>query len=309
MARVDDALSVVAGCVGSEGFYASTDTYAHQYWTRDLSFCVETLLALGYANEVRRHLVNLWKRSLPVYFMDHRWSWARTNARRAPELLNPRAWLGIPHALFSTVDSPWHARLATRIFEETTGKRIPGAKRIVIPETLRGGDWRDLAYELHGEYLLSNQCLLHRLRGPGHTEACRKMVWPVNDSLGIDPLGSALSVLWDTCDPRPGILERFHAVLAPQGIRCSTVTRRPVLASCNQYGTIWPFVAYYVILALRKLGENALAEQEFAKLDRLDGFHEWYDPITSAPGGSRGQLWSACLYLRAARAVHGLPSE
>jgi hypothetical protein len=300
MTRIDEALAVVAGCVGPKGFYASTGTYAHQYWTRDLSFCAETLLSLGYTNVVRRHLVEIWARSAPALFMDRPWSWFRQNTSRAQEMLNPRAWRAVHNALVATVDSPLHAALATRVFEETTGKQIPGAKRRRFPTAIRGGDWRDLAVELHRAYTLSNQCLLHRLRGPGHTEACSEMRWPSRDPLGVDSLGQALAILWDTCCPRRSLSEWLDPILGPVGIRCGSVAKRPPVPSCNQYATVWPFVSYHVILALRKLGERDLAEREFAKLERLPGFYEWYDPVTGAPNGSPGQLWSACLYLRAA---------
>jgi GH15 family glucan-1,4-alpha-glucosidase len=35
----------------------------------------------------------------------------------------------------------------------------------------------------------------------------------------------------------------------------------------------------------------------------LNGFREWYDPATGKGYGAQEQLWSATLFLRAARAL------
>jgi GH15 family glucan-1,4-alpha-glucosidase len=50
------------------------------------------------------------------------------------------------------------------------------------------------------------------------------------------------------------------------------------------------------------MGRRRLAEEGFKKYTALDGFYEWYDPSTGKGYGAKDQLWSAALYLRAAKA-------
>ena len=45
------------------------------------------------------------------------------------------------------------------------------------------------------------------------------------------------------------------------------------------------------------------AKDQFKKLSSLESFREWYDPSTGKGYGAREQLWSAALYLRAAKAL------
>ena len=66
--------------------------------------------------------------------------------------------------------------------------------------------------------------------------------------------------------------------------------------SCNQRYAVWPFVSCYAIMALDKMGMRRARNEELRKIDKLDGFYEWYDPDTGAHNGGRDQLWSAAVY-------------
>ena len=61
-------------------------------------------------------------------------------------------------------------------------------------------------------------------------------------------------------------------------------------------GPTWPFLNWLFVWALRRHGEDALAdrwrEQSLALLADLN-FGEYYDPQTGRPAGSRGQSWTA----------------
>ena len=69
----------------------------------------------------------------------------------------------------------------------------------------------------------------------------------------------------------------------------------------NQYGTVWPFVMGYAILALDKMGEKGLAREIFYRWSRVDGFHEWIDPATGLGRGAKRQMWNGPSYLRAGK--------
>ena len=71
----------------------------------------------------------------------------------------------------------------------------------------------------------------------------------------------------------------------------------------NQYGTVWPFVIGYVVLALNKMGKRKEAKELFSQWTRLYGFREWYNAETGQGGGAQKQMWSAALYIVAGRSL------
>lgn len=134
-------------------------------------------------------------------------------------------------------------------------------------------------------------------------------------------LGQSLAVLFDIVPKAryASIREKYTELETPFGYRINDFMPDPktpeeeravqlVVQKTNQYGTIWPFVHGFAILALEKMGEHALAVEQFRRWDKLEGFYEWYDASTGQPFGSNQQLWSAALYLAAARTL-GIDDE
>jgi glycogen debranching enzyme len=80
----------------------------------------------------------------------------------------------------------------------------------------------------------------------------------------------------------------------------------------HQYhnGGIWPFVGGFWVLALARLGLNAMAHEQLvalADVNALDDwrFTEWFHGRTLAPMGMAGQSWNAATFLLAQRALSG----
>jgi glycogen debranching enzyme len=80
----------------------------------------------------------------------------------------------------------------------------------------------------------------------------------------------------------------------------------------HQYhnGGIWPFVGGFWVMALAKLGQDALAWDELARLAKVNAlddwrFTEWFHGKTLAPMGMAGQSWNAATFLLARRALEG----
>jgi hypothetical protein len=189
-----------------------------------------------------------------------------------------------------------------------------------------GGDWRDTRPDLNDKFLLTNNCFLfHAYTLLGEVEKAGRLKKVIHekywtgshyrDYLGVDDfdtLGNALAVLFDIA-PR----ECFSLVLAgaekldtPYGYKLNGVTLPPkskeeteVMLKTNQFGVIWPFIHGFMILAALKAGDKGTAVRQFKKWTNLDGFFEFYDPLTGHGHGSAEQVWSAALYLRVQNAL------
>ena len=183
---------------------------------------------------------------------------------------------------------------------------------------IRGGDWRDLIPSLGDKFLLSNNVLLHRVyRLSGNLRAAdrlRKQIgskfWNGNyyiDFLGgqeFDTLGTSLMVLEELVPKSryPKLIRKLISASTKYGIKNSLEINRVTWSKAegyeltNQRYSIWPFVAYFAVSALKKMGAEKDADVELKKLRALRGFYEWYNPDTGAPMGSKDQLWSAAGY-------------
>lgn len=189
-----------------------------------------------------------------------------------------------------------------------------------------GVDWRDTRPDLDGKFLLTNNCFLYQAysmlgednKARGVRDEINRRFWNGTyyrdhpDTDDWDTLGNALSILFDVAQPEyaKSIFKRAEELDTPFGYKLNSVTLPPknskeaeLMNRINQYGVIWPFIHGFMILAAIKAGFNDLAKTQFAKWNQVDGFFEWYDPITGQGYGSKEQLWSAALYLRTAEAI------
>lgn len=184
-----------------------------------------------------------------------------------------------------------------------------------------GCDWRDTMHEELGDKtLLTNNCLLHQvytlMDKYAEASALKHRIREVlcidgmfidhADTDRFDPLGGALAVLYGVADVShyDELVRSFRSVDSPCGvmIKCR---HNPISAAEEEViertdGVVtWPFIVGFTVLALCKMRERNLAEEQFNKLTALEGFHEWYDPATGTGYGASEQLWSATLYARA----------
>jgi len=191
-----------------------------------------------------------------------------------------------------------------------------------------GCDWRDTMHkELGNKPLLTNNSLLyHAYRLMEETEKAEQLRNRINERLWtgeayldypgstrFDPLGGAFAVLYDVAleERYASLLASFRSVDTPRGIaikcRHNPISKKEKEVIDRTDGVVvWPFVVGFTILALIKMGERAMAEEQFQKLLALDGFREWYDPATGKGYGAREQLWSAALFLRAESAFRAM---
>lgn len=189
---------------------------------------------------------------------------------------------------------------------------------------LIGGDWRDTLGEFKDAALLSNNVLLaaaYAAAGePENSAELKRRIWRhfwtgsyYRDRLGsdaFDTFGQSLAVLSGvaSAEQYQPLLQKFGGMERPAGFAANDLEPRaadPVVrAYVDQYGTVWPFVQGFAILALEMMGERPWAMREFVKWSSVHGFCEWYDPD---PGvrcdGEQEQMWSAALYLRVHRTL------
>ncbi len=191
---------------------------------------------------------------------------------------------------------------------------------------VRGCDWRDtMERQLGNTPLLTNNCLLFHaydmMGAKGKAidlrDAINEHFWGGDSYLDyegndwFDPLGGALAVLYGVAQKRrhESLAASFRSVDTPHGvaIKCRhnpTSDEERAVIERTQGVVVWPFVVGFSVIALANMGERAMAEEQFRKLSALEGFREWYDPATGKGYGAQEQLWSATLFLRAARALN-----
>jgi len=188
-----------------------------------------------------------------------------------------------------------------------------------------GCDWRDtMERELGDKPLLTNNCLLYRAYClAGETIKAEKLRDRINDVfwtgdsyldyLGndrFDPLGGAFAILYDIVPKNRyfDMAQSFRTVNTQCGvtIKCRhnpvSAVEREVIERTDGV-VVWPFVVGFSVLALLKIKQRRMAEDQFEKLLGLYEFREWYDPANGCGFGADEQLWSATLFLRAAKAL------
>jgi hypothetical protein len=188
-----------------------------------------------------------------------------------------------------------------------------------------GCDWRDtMERELGNKSLLTNNSLMyHAYRLMGEMEKADQLRLRINEqfwtgsvyqdypgNVRFDPLGGAFAVLYEVApnERYASLVEGYRSVDTPNGvtIKCRhnpiSQEEKEVIERTDGV-VVWPFVVGFTILALIKMGERQMAEDQFKKLLDLDGFREWYDPTTGKGYGAFEQLWSATLFLRSQAAL------
>ena len=339
--KIKTAISVINRCKGDKGFYASAERYKYEYWTRDLCYCIDPLISLGFAKDVKSHLLAIWKRQtitgeLPRYIIDRRFKWLSGKffiKIRNRKVVSTIKSLKTMETRFNewTVDSTPLTILATYRYAIKSGdshiidvlqsqiKKALWYNKLHIKEFLiRGGDWRDSMPWLRNKFLLSNNVMLYDLYktlGEGGKATLVKdrinsEFW--NGEYYTDFIGSAnFDCFGASSAVLSGIVPKGHfkklsekivSASSKYGIK-NLLEVKPVSSnedrvteSCNQRYAVWPLVDAYAIMALKKMGANAMAKKELKKMENLSGFREWYDPDTGEGHGSRDQLWSAVAY-------------
>lgn len=273
----------------------------------------------------------------PVLYVDKVLPWALNSIKRGRLASLFRRASGIKavlNAVQHTADPTLHAIAAMYEYAKNTGdvdmlsrfksglsKAIAYTEERLVDGFVVGCDWRDLMPELKNDRLLSNQCLLYRVYElSGEHEKAEKLKNRINekfwngeyyvsglDSKDFDALGASLAIVWGIV-PRERygqLAEMFRKTTTKYGIKNmlimdeKTMGKKAGIPECDHYGKIWPFVSYTAVLALKKMGFEEFAHAEMDKLEKLEGFNEWYDPDSGKPRGSRGQLWSAATYIDA----------
>lgn len=213
------------------------------------------------------------------------------------------------------------------IYARHTDKALAYVEQHLMTDGLvRGADWRDTRKDLDDKCLLSNNILLCRAYALlGQTEKHAALKARINERFWTgthyrdypgcdeyDTLGNAYAILYDIAPAAnwDSIITAASGLSTACGFMLNSVTLPPkntvekaVMDRVNQFGVVWPFIHGFMIMAMIKAGFPDRARKEFDKWTALPGFFEWYDPRTGNGHGSVDQLWSAALYLRAARAL------
>ncbi len=184
--KLKNAISVITRCRGDKGFYASSERYKYEYWTRDLCYCVNSLISLGFAKDVKNQLLTIWKKQamngeVPRYMIDKRFKWLPgklfTKIRNG-KILSTIKSLDTMETRFNkwTIDSTPLTVIATYKYAAASGdshiiealkpqieKALRYTKLHVRDFLIRGGDWRDSMPWLRNKFLLSNNVMLYEL--------------------------------------------------------------------------------------------------------------------------------------------------
>ncbi|MBI5003614.1 hypothetical protein HZC00_00790 [Candidatus Kaiserbacteria bacterium] len=189
-----------------------------------------------------------------------------------------------------------------------------------------GCDWRDTMHlELGDRSLLTNNSLMYhaywlmgeQAKADQLRDRINNRFWSDGSYLDypgstrFDPLGGAFAILFDVAPKEryASLAASFRSVDTPSGvaIKCRHNPISPEEAEVIERTdgvVVWPFVVGFSILALDKIGEREMAEEQLMKLEKLEGFREWYDPSTGKGFGALEQLWSATLFLRSSLELH-----
>jgi len=322
-------------CKGKHGFYASAGYYKKQYWIRDMVYSIDSLVNHGYGDQVKKQLTHTLRKQrrsgeTPVRIIEFPPSISGSVRLLDPRLFYPYTEnhdsnlmmsIGLQRYVLFTDNRDLLRQCSDNV------DRLSGfIKSLLNAEGfLPGADWRDAMRKYAGRCLFCNQVLLYTSeRLSGNLDSAERLKEKINsvfwrDDVGFyrdyaeergdhpvfDSLGHALAVLEELV-PRgriEAVVQAFDLASTKHGYR--NISPSYPRNECGQKpevyqnSAIWPFVHGHVISALVKAGFEEKAREEFNKFTKLFGFNEWYSPTSAAPMGSRDQLFSAALYLRA----------
>ena len=88
--KLKEAKKVISECATDDGFYASSDRYKYEYWTRDFAHSLNSLLELGYSKSAKNHLDQIWRRQnnegeVPTLAISNKGAWRKKKLKRAKE--------------------------------------------------------------------------------------------------------------------------------------------------------------------------------------------------------------------------------
>jgi len=205
--KLKEAYRIVEDCIGKNGVWAGANRYKYQCWTRDFAIAVPTLLDLGYASIVKKHLVNVFRNQnesgeIPVLFAD---GFIRLFLRKGLDAIKKgrmsfvfkrMIWPGLSKLSPGTRDVEALCVLAALNYSEFSSDKdflnfykanIENAvgyieKKLLSEDGLsRGADWRDMLEEqLKDKTLLSNNAILYevyrKLRRSDKAEAIKNKI-------------------------------------------------------------------------------------------------------------------------------------
>jgi hypothetical protein len=209
------------------------------------------------------------------------------------------------------------------ILMNSARKALAYVETILKDDLIQGADWRDTREDLDDKQVLTNQCYLYKAyKILGFDVKAMKIMQILNrdywngsyfkdfpGSDRFDILGNSLTVLNEIAskDQMDLIFEyAMNNLSTPHGFKM-TETFLPALDQKEKEvmdrdgAVIWPFIGGFLLSGMITRGGGrwiSVAEKEFEKWEKLQGFFEWYDIVDGNGYGSQDQIWSAALYLR-----------
>lgn len=337
----DESKRVILGCSDNVGAYAGQSNYKYQYWIRDFFHSQEAVIEAAGSNAARRTIHTFLLRRKPdgTYPVVVRPPKAFLSAIRYPRISYPMHPVFLKSDHPWTNDSEIAMLLSIYEYAGMTGDHSfidanKGATDKTL-ETIRGKlnrnglvmgrGWMDAMFCRRIKPGLSNNILLLKLyKAVGLADEARMLENKINEKfwngdLGFyseleggahfDTLGNSLALMEMNVDNsrKESIVRAFDKASTKFGML--NVFPHYEKSECGQKagfyqnGTVWPFGNGYYVLAMLGIGRNDKALEGFARMNRLSGFYEWYDPNTGYGKGCRGLLMSASLWRRAYRAL------
>jgi hypothetical protein len=202
-------------------------------------------------------------------------------------------------------------------------KALEYVRNILKNNLIPGADWRDTRDDLDHQTVLTNACLLYQAylvmnqkeEADQVAQIIKSQFWnhefflDYHGSNNFDLIGNSLAVLFDLANENQRELIFQHVInnySSPFGFIMKdtflpALSEEEKLIMASDKAVIWPFTNGFMLHAMIIKGNQKwkdIAQEEFKKWEKLDGFYEWYDIRKGQGYGSVDQVWSAALYLR-----------